>query len=96
MSGGARIVMTSIGLICVLKSHYPIRRAAVGLGAIYPALNLASESLEHGTYYPSVNTNYKWRTSKVFFLFIILDLCDSKQNIELAVSGFPNQRTGSK
>ena len=88
--------MTSIGLICVLKSHYPIRRAAVGLGAIYPALNLASESLEARKLLPECEYKLQMADIKSFFLFIILDLCDSKQNIELAVSGLQNQRTGSK
>lgn len=37
--------MTSIDFIRVLKSYYPIIRAAYDKGAIYPALNLASVSL---------------------------------------------------
>lgn len=37
--------MTSIDFIRVLKSYYPIIRAADDKGAIYPALNLASVSL---------------------------------------------------
>lgn len=82
--------MTSIDFIRVLKSYYPIIRAAYDKGAIYPALNLASVSLGARKLLHSCEYKSLMADIKVLF-FSIIDFCDPPKKLDLSDNGFPNQ-----
>lgn len=86
--------MTSIDFIRVLKSYYPIIRAADDKGAIYPALNLASVSL--GARKLLHSCEYKSLMADIKVLFFHYRLLWSPQKLDLSDNGFPNQSSVSK